>query len=133
MRFRAFCGAAAAVLCACGAWAQNPRGALRGTVEDTSGARVPSAKVVLDAASVLRRETTTDERGEFRLEDLPAGAYHVVVSTRGFADALAEVNVALGSVREVAVTLKPAAASQTVSVKDGASSITTQPMDTESV
>jgi hypothetical protein len=106
---------------------------LRGTVEDASGARVPSATVVADAASVLRRETTSDDRGEFRLDDLPAGAYHVVVSAKGFADAVAEVSVALGSVREIEVSLKPSAVSEAVRVKGEASSITTQPMDTESV
>ena len=121
------------MLCLCGARAQNPRGALRGRVEDASGARIPSARVVVDAASVLRREATSDERGEFRLDDLPAGAYHVAVSATGFGDATAEVEVALGSVREISVTLKPSVLNQAVRVKGDASSITTQPMDTASV
>ena len=37
--------------------AQNPRGTLRGVVQDASGARVPSAKIFIRAAeSALQRE-----------------------------------------------------------------------------
>ena len=45
--------------------AQNPSGALRGVVQDSSGARVASASVsVASAEQALLRETQTDARGE---------------------------------------------------------------------
>jgi hypothetical protein len=56
----------------------------------------------------------------------------MTVSGAGFAPAESDVSVAVSSVREVTVTLKPAAASQTVTVQSQASSITTQPIDLSS-
>ena len=114
--------------------AQNPRGSLRGTVQDATGARIPSAKVVVQSAdSSLRREATSEDRGEFRLDDLLPGAYRVTVTASGFAEAQADVSIAVSSVREVMVTLKPAAPSETIRVQGQNSSITTQPIDLVSV
>ncbi len=114
--------------------AQNPRGSLRGAVQDLSGARIPSAKITLRSAdSSLRREATTEDRGEFRVDDLLPGMYRLTVEAAGFAQAQAEVSIAVSSVREVTVTLKPAAAAETVSVQSNISSITTQPIDLVSV
>jgi hypothetical protein len=61
-------------------------GTLEGTVSDTTGGRIPSAK-----ASVRQTETnqirtvTTDEAGFFRAADLPVGTYEVRVEHAGFA------------------------------------------------
>src|SRR5208282_5142362 len=63
------------------------------------------------------------------VDDLLPGAYRVVVSAPGFAQAQAEVTVLVSSVRRVTVTLKPAAAQQSVTVQGQASSIVTQPVD----
>jgi hypothetical protein len=113
--------------------AQNPRGSLRGTVQDATGARIPSAKIVVRSVdSSLQREAASEDRGEFRLDDLLPGIYHMTVSAAGFATAKSNVSVAVSSVREVTVTLKPEAASQTVTVQSQASSITTQPIDLSS-
>jgi len=110
--------------------AQNPRGSLRGTVQDSTGARISSAKIVMQSLdSSLRREASSEDRGEFRLDDLLPGTYLMTVSAPGFAPAQADVPVAVSSVREVTVTLKPASVSATVNVQSPASSITTQPMD----
>jgi len=113
--------------------AQNPRGSLRGTVQDATGARIASAKIAVQSAGTsIRREASTEDRGEFRLDDLLPGAYRVTVSATGFAPAEADVAVAVATVRDVTVTLKPAATATTVNVLSQASSITTQPMDLSS-
>src|SRR5215470_4089944 len=113
--------------------AQNPRGTLRGVVEDSSGARVKSAKVALRGVESSReREITTDPRGEFRLEDLQPGLYHVHVNAAGFAEATADVNVIISSVIELTVKLKPATVRTTVNVEGQGSSITAQPIDISS-
>jgi hypothetical protein len=115
------------------AFAQNPRGSLRGTVQDASGARIPSAKIVLQAAnSSLRREATSEDRGEFRLDDLLPGSYRMTVNAPSFATAEAEVTIEVTKVRDVSVTLKPAAPSQTVNVQGNSSSITTEEIDLSS-
>lgn len=112
---------------------QNPLGALRGIVQDTSAGRVAGAKVVVRASeSSLQREVAADAGGEFRVEDLPPGLYRVIVQSHGFSEASSEVKIAVSSVREITVTLMPRAVQQTVSVQGEASSITTQAVDTSS-
>lgn len=115
------------------ALAQNPRGALRGLVQDTSGARVGSAKISLQAVdSPSQREITTDEHGEFRIEDLQPGEYRVTVQAPGFAEAASRVQIVVSSVREIVVKMRPANVEQTVNVGAEGSSITTQPVDATS-
>src|ERR1700687_316829 len=114
--------------------AQNPRGALRGTVQDTTGGRIPGARIVVTSVdSSLRREASSEDRGEFRLDDLHPGAYRVSVSAPGFAPAQANVSIAVTSVREVTVTHKLAPPSETVKVEAQNSSITPQAIDVASV
>ena len=114
-------------------FAQNPRGSLRGVIQDATGARIPNAKVVVQSAdSSLRREVQSEDRGEFRIDDLLPGNYRMTVNAPRFAQAEAEVSVAVSLVREVTVTLKPAAGTETVNVQASSSSITTEPVDTSS-
>ena len=113
--------------------AQNSRGSLRGTVQDTAGGHIISAKVTAQAVEFfLQRESSTNDRGEFRFDDLPPGSYHLAVAANGFAVATSDATVSVASVREVNVTLSPATLQQMVSVKAPASSITTQSIDTSS-
>src|SRR5690348_15127809 len=68
--------------------AQISRGTLRGTVQDSGGGRISSAQIVVQTPdSALQREATSDERGEFRIDDIAPGTYQVVVTARGFARA----------------------------------------------
>src|SRR5215472_8383809 len=114
--------------------AQTPRGSLRGTIGDATGARVASAQVAIESMdSSLRRTLETGGRGEFRADDLPPGKYEMSVNANGFAQAQAEVSVELSSVREVNVTLRAAGSSESVNVQGQGSSITTQPIDLASV
>ncbi len=118
----------------CELLAQNPRGALRGVIQDASGGRVPSAKISVRAAeSSFQREITSDSRGEFRIDDLPPGAYHVKVQANGFAEANSNVKVTVSLVQEITVTLRPQPVQQSITLQtDGPGSITTQPIDTSS-
>ncbi|HWY59115.1 MAG TPA: carboxypeptidase regulatory-like domain-containing protein [Terriglobales bacterium] len=118
------------ILLSLAVYAQNPTGTLRGDVQDPSGGRVPSATIAVQAAgSSLRRETKTDDHGEFRLSELLPGTYRVVVDAKGFAEAEADVTVIVSSVRDITVTMHPEAAAETVNVQAQPSSITTQPID----
>jgi len=113
--------------------AQNPRGTLRGTVQDTSGGRVSGAEIILKNAQLaVTRETQTDDRGEFRLEELPPSSYILTVKAPAFAEARSEVVVAISSVREVSVTLQPKSSTEKVVVNAAAQSATTEPLDTSS-
>ncbi len=122
-----------AVLLAASLHAQNPRGSLRGTVQDASGARVVSARIIAQlSGSSMQREASSEDRGEFRLDDLLPGKYRVTITAAGFAPAQADVSIAVTTVRDVTVMMKPAAASATVNVQGNSSSITTETIDTSS-
>src|SRR5580693_2357557 len=113
--------------------AQDFHGSLVGTVSDTSGARIPSAVIIIQASeSSMERRANANDRGEFRLADLAPGTYRVTVQAPGFADASSTVIVSVSTVRYILVVLNPAASQQQVNVTASASSITSQPMDTSS-
>src|ERR1700724_1475119 len=113
--------------------AQNPRGTLRGVVQDSSGARIPSAKVTVESAGLsTEREVQTSERGEFRVDDLLPGEYWVRVEAAGFQVAESRVVGQVSSGRDIDVVLKPTGVHQEVNVSGEASSITTQPVDVAS-
>jgi len=125
----AFC-LAAALSSAAPLSAQNPTGSLRGVVQDASGARIASARITAGAVGLpIIREAATNDRGEFRIDNLPPGPFHVVVSVWGFAEARSDVGISVGSVLEMTVTMVPAGVRQTVSVKGLASSMAAQPFD----
>jgi hypothetical protein len=130
---KSLCLAISVVVLATVLQAQNSRGSLRGTVQDASSARISSAKIVVQlAGSSVQREVASEERGEFRLDDLLPGNYRVTISAPGFAPAQAEVSIAVATVREVTVMMKPAATSETLNVQGNSSSITTETIDTSS-
>jgi hypothetical protein len=110
--------------------AQNPRGSLRGTVQDVTGARIPGAKIVAQLAnSSVQRQASSEDRGEFRIDDVQPGNYRITITAAGFAPAQADVVVAVATVRDITVTLKPSSLPETVNVTSVASSITTQEVD----
>ena len=119
-----------AILLATTLHAQNPRGSLRGTVQDVTGARIPSAKVVAQLSrSSVQREATSEDRGEFRLDDVLPGNYHITVTAAGFTPAQADVVVAVATVRDITVTMKPSSTPEMIKVEAEASSLTTQSID----
>ena len=129
----AICILLMAILVSAGAYGQNPNGTLRGEVQDASGARVAGARVVVQSrGSSITREGKANERGEFRIEGLLPGSYHVAVTAKGFAEATADVDVAVSVVRDISVTLNLASGHETVNVLANSSSITTETIDTAS-
>jgi hypothetical protein len=75
------------VVCCLPSPAQIFRGGIFGTVEDASGKRVPSAKIVVYPleSPTVRREATSDIHGEFRMDDLSPGVYVLIIRAAGFA------------------------------------------------
>ncbi len=113
--------------------AQDARGALQGSVQDPSGAAIPSAHLSLRSpSSAFLRSASSGPQGEFRFDNLPPATYSLTASAPGFAPALAAVNIPIGSPLSVTVTLAPAPIRQSVSVTAPESSITSQPIDTSS-
>ncbi len=125
---------AAFLLCASiGARAQTVTGGLRGVVEDVTAARIAKASVELErSGSLLTRHVTADAHGEFRVEGLPPGTWHLNINAAGFATASADVTILVSSTQDVAVTMRIPVARQTAGVTATASSVTTQPIDADS-
>ncbi len=125
----------ALVMCAGGmriARAQNPRGTLRGVVQDASGAVIPKAAIALRAKELsIERTAVSGPRGEFRVEDLLPGEYSLAVNAPGFAEAHSSVTIVVAQVRDVTISLQPSAIQQSVRVngKQAGTSITTQIID----
>jgi hypothetical protein len=113
--------------------AQDPRGTLRGIVQDPTGARVAGAQVTVHAGeSPITRQAAANSRGEFRIDELLPGSYTLMVRAQGFAEASSTVRIAVSSTTEIAVSLRPARVEQVVKVRGETSSITTQPVNTDS-
>ena len=114
-------------------WGQGFRGSIIGHVEDPSGGRIPRATIVVHApASAVERTVTSDSSGDFRVDDLPPGSYHVSVTAPGFAEAGSDLEVVVSMVREITATMQPAPIQQTVTVPARASSISTEQIELSS-
>ena len=73
------------------AHAQAVKGTLLGAVLDSSGAAIPSAKlVIVDINRGLTREAVTNDSGLYSFPNLEAGAYRVTVEVAGFQKAQRE-------------------------------------------
>jgi len=132
VRFQLFLSATFLLMAAL-AFAQEPNGALAGTVRDATGALVRGAKIsVAGIGSGLNKITTSDSEGEFRVEALSPGEYEITVQAPSFAVAHSVARIAVGSVASVAVTVRPEAAPQSVQVKAGTESVTSQSVETTS-
>jgi len=113
--------------------AQNATGSLRGVIQDPSGARIPHANIYVRASgSGVQRNTASDGRGEFRIDNLPPGDYRLKVDAPGFAELHADVTIVVSTVKDNVATLKPIGARESVKVHSEGSTVTTQPIDTTS-
>jgi hypothetical protein len=99
--------------------AQNlDRGAIRGTILDTSHAAVPNAKVTLtNPATGIGRGLTTGPDGGYDFEGVMPGEYTLLVEANGFAvTTVKEVIVNIGSSIALDVSLPLKTAQQSVTV-----------------
>jgi len=99
-------------------WAQTFRGTILGTVTDSSGAAIITAKVTvhnMDTGVDRITETTAD--GSYLMPELPVGTYDVTVEMSGFQKAkVTGVAVSAAAERRVDILLKPGQLSQQVVV-----------------
>ena len=113
----------AALLVACSgvastAAAQSGLGGLRGAVTDQQGAGLPGVTVTATSPDVLRPQSdVTNERGEYRLNNLPPGTYALTAELAGFATFRREgILVRVGATFAVDVTMQLSTVQETVTV-----------------
>src|SRR5205823_3295607 len=94
-------------------------GSISGTVQDSTGAAVPGAKVVLkDEGTGVFRESTATGEGTFYFPDLAHGLFEVTVSAPGFQNAVvAHIIVEASKTTDVAVTLRVGQQTESVTVE----------------
>ncbi|HKE24888.1 MAG TPA: TonB-dependent receptor [Bryobacteraceae bacterium] len=106
------------------AWAQGGPGTIRGQVTDPAGASIPAAVVSANDGHGVSRSATTDVRGEYVLANLPAGAYTVRTSAKGFAVAeRSDVAVGSGATQTLNFPMSLDSAKQSVTVTDSGQSV----------
>jgi Carboxypeptidase regulatory-like domain len=92
---------------------------ISGRVKDPTGAVIPSAQVTLSSSGSEARTTTTDARGQFRIDNVAPGTYRISVSRSGFK--IAEQNVDVSNRRnatlDIDLALEPITAEVDVSSK----------------
>lgn len=112
------------------AFAQDPTGALQGTVTDPSGARIPHANITVESTATGRRnaQQATGE-GAFRFSSLPVGSYRIRASAAGFVDLqTAVIRLDVGRVEEIPLQLTLASGTpELVTVTEHATAIDVSP------
>jgi hypothetical protein len=102
------------------AWAQSvASGSLHGTVTDATAAALPGVTATLTspALQVPQLVAVTDQNGNYRFTDLPAGTYRVAFELTGFATLVRDqLRITVGFVAAIDVTLALAGVEQTVTV-----------------
>jgi hypothetical protein len=74
-----------ALLLAAVSSAQTFRGAIQGTVLDSTGAAIPAAQVTVTSLDTnLVRQVTADDAGNYAFTELPLGNYKLTASKTGF-------------------------------------------------
>lgn len=108
-----------ALIAAAPAAAQTTISAVSGQVSDGSGAPVSGATVVaVNAGTNQTFRTTTDAAGNYQINGLRPGPYHITVTGPDGTSFTQDVNAAIGQSASLDVTLGVAAAS-TDTVEDG--------------
>ncbi len=108
-------------------------GGISGTVTDPTGAVVPAVSMTLtNLGTGGTQATTTGQAGEYRFALLPPGHYSVAASQPGFQRIERPVDVVVGELANLNLTLQVGQATQTVEVTETAPLISTEPSQTTS-
>ncbi|WP_035348117.1 TonB-dependent receptor [Edaphobacter aggregans] len=115
--------------------AQTYRGGIAGSVQDSSGAAVAGAHIVLTGTDTgFKREMVSTNSGDYSFQDLPLGNYTVEVTAPGFSTSKVEhIAVRPGQVYALDVKLGVASSVETVQVSADAVALDTVSSTTNSV
>ena len=108
-----FVAALSSLFCLTPACAQEGKGSAAGTVKDSANAVLTGALVELQP---LGRKVVSDDQGQYRIPDIPAGQYTLVATYIGFATSTAPVTVNAGQTTNVDAILTVASRNDDVLV-----------------
>ncbi len=100
---------------------QGITGDILGTVQDSTGAVVPGAKVTLTAVDTsIKAEATSDEGGGYLFAQLKPGHYSLQAAKEGFQTAtVSNIDLLVGQRPRVDITLQIGAVTQSIEVSAG--------------
>src|SRR5579872_430378 len=82
---RRVCVALLVVSFTCIAFGQSERGTITGVVQDSSGAVIPSAKIIVTSqATNAKLDAVTNQVGEYTVPSVQPGVYNLRVEKEGF-------------------------------------------------
>ena len=112
---------------------QQDRGTITGTVADPSGSVVPNVKVTVrqvDTGTVYN--SVTNSAGQYRIPNLPIGAYRVTFESQGFKSLNREgIQLSVAQVVAVDAQLQVGNVAETVEVTAQASLLNTETPEVE--
>jgi hypothetical protein len=110
---------------------QSVRGAVAGTVSDSSGAVIPGATIVAtETATGAKSQTVSTSAGSYRFSELAVGTYTVTTTAPGFETATATgVQVTVNSTTSLNVALKVGAQTETINVDASGLRVETESSD----
>jgi hypothetical protein len=124
MKSTLLCGFAFAVLFAAALDAQSHRGAIRGRVQDASGAVVAGAAVTaVNEATNEERATTSGDTGAFALAELAPGAWRVEIGAPGHKTHVERLVLAVNQARRADAQLQVGALTDRVEVSAPAADV----------
>ena len=108
----------AVLLSALPVMAQEQTGGIEGVVLDAQGGVLPGVTVEATGTKLVGTAVSvTEERGIFRFPALPPGSYDLVATLEGFSPAgVNDIELALGQILKVQLTLQIGAVTETVTV-----------------
>jgi len=116
MKFRSFYCALLLVGLSLTAWAQTSRGTVSGTVNDSTGAVISGASVVLtNIETTVTRSTVTNNDGFYRFDAVDLGTYTIKFTSAGFG-AITKSNVVVSANLTSTVDTQLAPGTQELSV-----------------
>ena len=112
--------------------AQGVGASISGIVQDSTGASLPAAQVVIrNVETAAQREIATDDSGRYSAGSFPAGTYEVRVQKEGFSPATkGGIQLAVGESASIDITLLVGEVHQEVSVVEVAPLVSLSTQDT---
>ena len=102
-------------------FAQSDLGSIRGSVQDSTGAVIPSASIQLkNVDTEVTQSAVSDETGNFHFEALVRGNYEATISAPGFVSQIQKIELSVSQIQALNFRLKPGAENTTVTVTDAA-------------
>src|SRR5262249_44563056 len=106
---------------------QTGLGVVRGTVQDSTRAVVPNARVLLtDTATGVERNSVSNSAGIYYFESIPVGPYRLVIEANGFKKWETSITVEAGQTISVDPVMQVGSIENVVEVTAAAPIIETQ-------